>query len=74
MPYTSLLLIICCAVFYYRLGEAEYGSGWLLALVSVALWAVGIFLFKFGWVGNLLLQVGLFFALTVWNMMRPPPK
>ena len=74
MPYTSLLLIICCAVFYYRLGEGEYGSGGLLALISVALWGLGVFLLKFGWLGNLLLQVGLFFALTLWNMMRPPPK
>jgi hypothetical protein len=72
MPYTSLLLILCCGIFYYRLGESEYGSCGLLALVSVALWVVGVFLFKFGWLGNLLLQAGLFFALTVWNMTRPP--
>ncbi len=74
MPYLTLFLIICCGVFYYRVGEAEYGSGGLLALVSVALWAVGIFVFKVGWLANLLLQVGLFVALTFWNMMRPPPK
>ena len=74
MPYTSLLLIICCAVFYYRLGESEYSGGGLLALISVALWMIGIFLFKFGWLGNLSLQVGLFFGLTLWNMMRPPSK
>jgi hypothetical protein len=72
MPYTSLLLIVCCAVFYHRVGEQEYGTGGLLALVSVALWGGGIFLFKFGWLGNLLLQVGLFFALSLWNMTRPP--
>ena len=74
MPYTALLLIVCCAVFYYRLGEQEYNSGGLLALISVALWALGILAFKFGWLGNLLLQVGLFLALTCWNMMRPPRK
>jgi hypothetical protein len=74
MPYTSLLLIICCAVFYYRVGEQEYGAGELLALVSVALWGVGIFWFKFGLVGNLLLQVGLFLGLSLWNMRRPPGK
>lgn len=74
MPYTTILLIICCAVFYYRVGEQEYSSGWLLGLISVALWAIGILLFSFGWLGNLLLQVGLFFALTCWNMMRKPPK
>jgi uncharacterized membrane protein YfcA len=74
MPYTTLLLIICCAVFYYRVGEQEYRSGWLLALISVALGGLGILAFRFGWLGNLLLQVGLFFALTCWNMLRPPRK
>jgi cobalamin synthase len=72
MPYITLLLIVCCAVFYYRVGEQEYGSGGLLALVSVTLWAIGILASRLGWLGNLLLQVGLFFALTVWNMRRPP--
>jgi hypothetical protein len=72
MPYTLLLVIIFCAVFFYRVGEQEYGSGGLLALVSVGVWGVGLLAFKFGWFGNLLLQVGLFFALAVWNMRRPP--
>ncbi len=74
VPYTTLLLVICCAVFYYRVGEYEYGSGELLALVSVVLWVVGIFALGFGWLGNLLLQVGLFGALTLWTMRRQPPK
>ena len=29
--------------------------------------AIGIFALRFGWLANLLVQVGLFFALTVWN-------
>ena len=70
MPYTTILLIVCWAVFYYRVGESEYGSGGLLALLSVALWAIGIFALRFGWLGTLLVPVGLFFALTVWNIMR----
>ena len=61
-------------MFYYRLGEFEYGSGGLLALASVALWVIGIFAFRLGWIGNLLVQVGLFFGLTVWNMMRRERK
>ncbi len=72
MPYTTLLLIICCAVFYYRVGESEYGSGELLALISVLLWLLGMFAFQFGWIANLLLQVGLFVGLTVWNMRQRP--
>lgn len=74
MPYTTILLIVCCAVFYYRVGEQEYGSGGLLALTSVTLWAIGVLALGLGWLGNLLLQVGLFFALTVWNIRRPPSK
>jgi hypothetical protein len=74
MPYTTLFLVICCAVVYYRVGEFEYSSGGPLALISVALWAIGIFVFRLGWLGNLLLQVGLFFGLTLWNMRRRPPK
>ena len=70
MPYGTILLTICCAIFYYRVGESEYGSGMLLALVSIALLLVGSFAFGFGWLSNLLLQAGLFVALTVWNMMR----
>ena len=74
MPYTTILLIICCAVFHYRLGEFEYGSSALLAFARVALWVIGVFAFRFGWLGNLLVQVGLFLALTVWNIMRRERK
>jgi hypothetical protein len=34
MPYTALLLVVCCAVIYNRVGEEEYASGGLLALMS----------------------------------------
>ena len=74
MPYTTILLIVCCAVFYYRVGEFESGSGGWLALLSVALWAVGIFALRFGWLGNLLVQAGLFLGLTIWNMTRQKRK
>jgi len=74
MPYTTILLIVCCAVFYYRVGESEYGSGGLLSLLSVALWTVGILALRFGWLGNLLVQAGLFLGLTIWNMTRQKRK
>ncbi len=70
MPYTSIAIAICFAVFYYRVGEEEYDSGGVLALVSVAVWVIGMFAFGLGWLGNCLLQAGLFFALTGWNMWR----
>jgi uncharacterized membrane protein YfcA len=55
---------------YYRVGEAEYDGGWLLALVSVALWLVGSMVLGLGSLANLLLQVLPFVALTFWNMFR----
>ena len=42
--------------------------------LSVALWAIGIFALRFSGLGNLLLQVGLFFAVTIWNIIRPQYK
>ena len=74
MPYLTLLIVICCTIFYYRVGEAEYRSGPLLALISTALWVTGIFVLRLGWLGNLLLQIALYFALSLWNMRRPLNK
>jgi hypothetical protein len=34
-------------------------------------WNLGL---QAGWLGNLLLQIGLFLALTLWNMRRPPSE
>ena len=74
MPYGTILLIVCCASFYYRVGEAEYDSGILLAVVSAALWLIGSFALGFGLITNLVVQVGLFFALSIWNMVRRDRK
>lgn len=73
MPYWTLLFILASAVFYYRLGEAEYGGGLLLALVSVGLWLVGLFLLHAGVLINLLLQLGLFVGLCIWNLRSGKP-
>jgi hypothetical protein len=70
MPYTTILLIICCAALFYRIGESDYNGGALLALASVALWLLGSYALGFGWLGNLLVQAGLLIALTIWNMQR----
>jgi len=69
MPYFTLLIVLCCAIFYYRLGEAEYGGGWLPAVVSVGLSALGLLVLGWGWRGNLLLQAGLFVAFWIWNVL-----
>lgn len=70
MPYGSVLLIVCCAVFYYRVGEFEYNSGFLLALISIALWLLGAGLFGLGTISSLLVQAALFVALWIFNIAR----
>ncbi len=70
MPYWSILIVIGCVSLYYKVGEEEHGSGILLALISLVLWVAGSFALGLGWLGNLLVQVGLFLALTCWNMWR----
>jgi hypothetical protein len=67
--YSNLLFIICCAVFYYRVGELEYNSGWFFALISVGVWLLGSYVLRFGLITNLLAQAGLFVALTLYNML-----
>ena len=67
MPYLPVLMIACCAVFYYRLGESEYGSGWLLAVISVVM-SVASWLLGYGIAGLLLAQGGMFLGLCFYNM------
>ena len=74
MDYIGILLIVCCVTFYYRVGEQEYGSGILLALISITLWLIGSFVLGFGRLGSLLVQVGLFFGLAFWKMARRDHK
>jgi len=72
MPYWSLLIVLCFAIFYHRVGEAEYSSGGLLALISVVLSVVALLILRWGSLGILLLQAALFFALSRWNMRSKP--
>jgi len=70
----TLVIIIACAVFYYRVGESDYDSGLLLAALSVGLWVGGSYFLGLGLTGSLLVQASLFFALTFWNMAQDKPK
>lgn len=71
-PGFGLVMMLACAAFYYRLGESEYSSGWVLGGASLGLWLAGMLLLGFGWVGCLLLQAALFAALALWRLVRSP--
>jgi hypothetical protein len=70
LPSFGLLIMLACAVFYYRLGEQEYSSGILLAVVSIAVWLAAGYLLHFELLGCILVQAGLFAALTIWNIVK----
>ncbi len=73
-PTFPFLMMPACAVFYYRRGESEYSSGWLLAVVSLTLWLGAVYLLGFGWPGCLAVQGGWFGVLYLWNLWRSPIK
>jgi hypothetical protein len=62
--YFDLLILIACAVFYYRLGEQEFDLGGYLAGGSILLWAGGAMGLGWGIAGCLALQVAFFVAIT----------
>lgn len=69
-PSLGLVIMLCCAVFYYRVGEAEHASGRFLCALSVAVWLITSWLLGWGLFGCLLAQAGIFAGLTVWNMYK----
>ncbi len=70
IPGFGLLIMLGCAAFYYKVGEAEYSSGFLPAAVSILLWLGSAYFLHWEIPGCVLGQAGLFAALTAWNMLR----
>jgi hypothetical protein len=72
MPYSLILVIVVCAVFFHRAAEFEKESGLLWSGLSVLVSALVVFLFHAGWLGILPGQVGLFIGIGVFRMFRDP--
>ena len=68
----TLIVLVVCAVFFYRAGEFEGSSGaaWagLSALISVAIWR-GL---HGGVIAVLLGQIGLFAGITLYRSRKKP--
>ena len=74
IPGFGLVIILACAAFFYHAGEEEHSSGIPLAAVSLALWLATGYVLNVGWLGHILVQVGLFAALTARNVMKDKTK
>ena len=71
-PYYSLqtILLIACAVLYYKIADAEDESGILWAGMSIGVYMLTWRLLHSGYVGNLLGQALLFGGITLWRVWR----
>jgi hypothetical protein len=74
IPTFGLVMMAACAALFYHAGEEQFSSGIPLAAVSIGLWLAAAYFLGFGWLGCILVQVGLFAALTARNVMRDKPK
>ena len=70
--YFGLLIMLACAVAYYRIGEMEYQKGFLLGAISTLVWLGSSFGLGWGWLPCIGAQVGLFVILIIINMFRKP--
>ncbi|MFI5109717.1 MAG: hypothetical protein ACHP78_12825 [Terriglobales bacterium] len=66
--------MIAAAIFYYRLGQHEYGRGFATAGLSLAVSLVTQVLLGWGWLGFVVGQVCVLAALTWYNIRRHAPK
>ena len=60
------------AVFFYRAAEFEDGPGLLWAALSVAISLLFWMVFRLGWIGIILGQVGLFVGITLFRSRGKP--
>jgi len=74
MPYFyfTILLIAVFAAFFYRAAEFENEPRLLWCGLSLVISIVTMLLFRWGWLGVVLGQVGLFVGITVFRMTRRP--
>ena len=68
--YITLFLMIAAAIFYYRLGQHEYGGGFATAGLSIAVSLVTQVLLHGGWIAFVVGQFAVLAGLTWYNIRR----
>ena len=72
--YFTLFLMVAAAIFYYRLGQHEYGGGFATAGLSLAVSLVTQVLLGGGWLSFVIGQVLVLAGLTWYNIRRQAAK
>ncbi len=70
MPYFPILIIFLCAIFYHRAAEFEGQSPVIWPGLSLLISGLTWFVFKWGLLGSLVAQVGLFAGITTVRLLR----
>ena len=69
----AYVMIIASALLFYRIGNADYGSGIPLCGLSIIISVISLSFFRFPLVSILVGQVLLFIGLTIYNIVRKKP-
>ena len=70
LPYMSLIITVCAAVFYYRAALFENESPLLWTALSVLTSILALLVLGFGWLGCILCQLALLAAITLYRALR----
>jgi hypothetical protein len=68
------LYILACVILYYRVGDQEYGKGFMWALISFFISILTTVVVPLGTFGFLMAQALIFAAMTAYNMRRESQK
>jgi hypothetical protein len=74
----SLVILICCAIIFYRIGESDYDRGGLVCILSIVIslaspYMIPRYIIPLPFVSIIIGQVVLFVALFVYNLIRKRP-
>ena len=68
IPTYRLVLMLVCAAFFLKAAELEGKPRFVAPALSLLLWLSAAYFLKWGIVGCFMTQVGLFVAMTIWNV------
>ena len=72
MPYLTILLIAVFGAFFYRAAEMENESSLLWCGLSLVISIATLFFLRWGLLGIVLGQAGLFAGITLFRIIRKP--
>jgi hypothetical protein len=72
MPYLTILIIGCFGAFFYRAAQFENESPLIWCGLSLLISILTVFWFRWGLMGMIAGQVGLFTGITIFRILRKP--